>query len=115
MGLLIKLIVCPSVVILSDYLLASIDYASLYQAIIVGLVLAFAAHAMEVLLLRRGTLWMSTLLDLAAAILILFFSQFLLPGSRVLFIGAFLTAVLLTFTEYFQHVWLIRNRMTEKG
>jgi hypothetical protein len=39
-GLLIKIIVCPAVVILASYLISGLSYLSLYQTIIIGLVLA---------------------------------------------------------------------------
>jgi hypothetical protein len=68
---------------------------------------------MEVLLLKRDTLWLSTFLDLIAATIIVYFvSRFL--GSPVTFFGSLLIAALLAITEYFQHVWLIRAGRTQK-
>jgi hypothetical protein len=114
-GLFIKLLVCPAVVVLADALFPEVFYPSLFQSISVGLLLALAGHFMEVWLLKRGTLWMSTLIDLAGAWAIVFTSAFLLTGARVTFLGAVFTAILLTVTEYLQHVWLISSGRTEKA
>lgn len=115
-GLLIKLVVCPAVVLLSAYVLfADVYYPSLYQPIVVGLVLAIAAHMMEVFMLRPGTLWISTAMDFVAATVIVYFSEFFFTGARITFVGAMLTAFLLSITEYFQHKWLIQSGRTEKA
>jgi hypothetical protein len=113
-GLLLKLIVCPVVVILSDALFTEVFYPSLFQSISVGLLLALVGHYMEMWLLKRGTLWMSTLIDLLGAWAIVYFSAYLLPGARITLLGAVFTAILLDVTEYLQHVWLIRSGRTEK-
>jgi hypothetical protein len=114
-GLFIKLLVCPAVVILADALFPEVFYPSLYQSISVGMLLALAGHFLEVSLLKRGTLWMITLIDMAGACAIVFVSAYLLSGTRVTFLGAVFTAILLTVTEYLQHVWLISSGRTEKA
>lgn len=114
-GLLTKLIVSPIIVILSSFIFPDVSYASYFQAIVVGLVLAIVGHVMEVMFLRRGRLFMSTLLDFAVATLLLYLSQYFLPGSRVLFLGAFFTALLLSLAEHLQHIWLINSGRAEKA
>jgi uncharacterized membrane protein YeaQ/YmgE (transglycosylase-associated protein family) len=113
-GLLIKIFVCPAVVILASYIISGLSYISFYQGIIVGLILAVAGQMMEVVLLKRDTIWFSTFLDFVAATIIVYFvSKFL--GAPVTFAGSLLVAALLAVTEYFQHVWLIRTGRTKKS
>ncbi|MBH8593321.1 hypothetical protein I8U27_18155 [Paenactinomyces guangxiensis] len=107
--------VCPTVVVLSAFLFRDVYYPALWQPIVVGLVLAVAAHAMEILMLRRGTFWISNIIDFVAATVIMYISPFFFAGARVTWVGAALTGFLLTVTEYFQHLWLIRTGKTEKG
>lgn len=114
-GLIMKLIVCPLVVILSDALLDSVNYASIYQAIGVGIVLALLAHTMEVMVLRKGTFWISTAADFIAAFAVVYLSQFVLYGTFITFTGALITALLLTVTEYFQHSYLNKTEKTRKS
>lgn len=113
-GLLIKLVVCPVGVLLASVVLPNVDYASVWQPIIVGLVLAVAAHMMEVLLLKKGTLWTSTFMDFVAASLIVYFVSLLFVNAEVSFFGALLTGLLLAITEIPQHRYLIQSGKTEK-
>ncbi|OYD08253.1 DUF2512 family protein [Paludifilum halophilum] len=114
-GLLVKLIVCPSVVLLSTAMFADVYYPYIYQPIIVGLVLAVVGHMMELLLLKRGTFWLSNIMDFIAATAIVYFSAFFFAGAQMTVIGALLTGFLLTVAEYFQHLWLIRTGKTQKA
>ena len=114
-GLLVKLIAGPLLVILADALFPEVNYASLYQSIGVGLVIAIAGHLLELLLLRRGTLWMSTALDLIAAFLIVCLSGILFADARVTPIGAGFAAILVGVAEHLQHIRLIKSGRTEKG
>ncbi len=108
-GFIIKLLSCPIILLISDALFNGINYNNVYQPIIVGVVLAVLAHGMEVLLLRKGTFWISNTADLVTAFLIIWISQLFLPGARVTFLGALLPAVLLAVAEYVLHMYLIRS------
>jgi len=113
-GLLVKLLVTPLVVLAADALFAEVYYSNLYQSILVGVVLAVLGHLMERLILRRGTLWFTTLLDLLASAAVVYSSGYLLPGAAVTLLGAVFTAILIDVGEYVQHRWLIRNGKTEQ-
>lgn len=113
-GFIIKLFMCPIIVIVSAYLFPNVDYPAIYQPIIVGLVLAVIAHMMELMLLKRGTFWISTVADFIAATLIVYFVSLLFTGTVVTFLGAVLTGILLAISEYFQHLWLIGSGKTQK-
>lgn len=114
LGLIMKIIVCPLIIYISDMVFNDIYYANTYQAIITGLVIAFIGHMMEVLILKKGTLWISTFADLVAAIAVVYLSQFFLPGSRITIAGAAIIAVILAITEHFQHIYLIKEGKTKK-
>jgi uncharacterized membrane protein YeaQ/YmgE (transglycosylase-associated protein family) len=114
LGLLVKLIVCPLTVMFAAYILPNVNYTYWYQPVIVGLVLAVAAHSMELMLLREGTLWLSTFMDFVAGTLVVYFVSLFMMAT-VTFFGAILTALLLTLTEIVQHRWLIRSGRTQKS
>ncbi|ABR48597.1 membrane spanning protein [Alkaliphilus metalliredigens QYMF] len=112
-GLIIKIIVCPITVLISSYLF-DLRFTS-FQAIITGLFLAFAAHLMEVLILRKGTFWISTIMDFLGAFAVIYFVQYLFINAPLNFAGAILTATLLTITEYIQHIFLLKTNKTIKN
>lgn len=112
-GLYIKLIICPITVLISNYFFG-LNY-TLLQAVVVGLILAFFAHFMEVFILKKGTFAISTIADFFAAFIIIYLSQLILINVNITTVGALLTAALLTATEFFQHKYLIGSGKTKKG
>lgn len=114
-GFIVKIFVCPITVMVASLIFPNVNYANVIQAIIVGLVLAVAAHTMEVFILKKGTFWLSTLVDFAAASLIVYFVSLFFVTASVTIFGALLTALLLTITEVIQHNWLINSGRTEKS
>lgn len=113
-GLIVKVLICPIGVLLSDWLFAGVQFRSFYQAILVGLILAVVGYTMELFLLSRDSFWLTNALDFFATALIVYYSAFFFPGTHITWAGALLTALLLTITEYFQHQWLIRSGRAEK-
>lgn len=113
-GLIIKLFVCPITVILASILFAQVHYPALYQPILVGIVLALVGYGMETLVLRKGTIWTSTILDFSASAAIVYFSALIFAGARVTLLGALLTAFLLGLTEHLQHKMLVESGRTQK-
>ncbi|MGC4379376.1 DUF2512 family protein [Fictibacillus sp. Mic-4] len=114
-GLLIKIFVCPTILIIASFILPNVHYSSAYQAAIVGLVLALVGHMMEVMLLREDTLVLSAVLDFFASTLIVYFVSAWLPNTTVTFPGAILTAVLLTIAEIPLHRYLVRSGQARKS
>ncbi|WP_088104902.1 DUF2512 family protein [Halalkalibacter urbisdiaboli] len=114
-GLIVKIFVCPITVMIASLLFANVYYAHVIQPIVVGLLLAFSGHMMEVIILKKSTLWLSAILDFVAATLIVYFVSLLFGTALVTFTGALLTALLLTFTEVIQHGWLINSGRTVKS
>lgn len=114
-GLIIKVLVCPLVVYISDMVFKDINYINSYQAIITGLVIAVIGHIMEVFILKKGTLWISSFADLAASFIIVYLSQFFLPGSYITPAGAAITALIIAITEHLEHIYLIKEGKTKKS
>ncbi|UOE96098.1 MULTISPECIES: DUF2512 family protein [Bacillaceae] len=110
LGLVVKLFVFPTFVILSSFIFPQVYYANLFQPIVVGLLLAVSAHIIELFILKKGTLWISTVADFVAITILTFFlSLILFPTSYVMLSGAMLTALVLSITEVLQHLWLIQS------
>jgi hypothetical protein len=114
-SLLMKIFICPLGVILSAYLFPNVNFPAFYQPILLGLILAGVGVMMEYLMLKEGTLWMSTVSDFIASVLIVYFVSLFFPGAEVTFLGAILVGLVLGVTEYFTHRWLIQNGRTQKS
>lgn len=114
-GFIMKVIMLPVIVAFSDFFLANVDYGTLFRAVVVGLILAVVGQLMEVLMLRRGTIWTSTVLDFVVAYAVVYFSQYFFPGAAVSFVGAFIIAVVIGLVEYLEHTWLVRSGRAEKA
>ncbi|QGH33985.1 hypothetical protein GI584_08095 [Gracilibacillus salitolerans] len=115
MGLIIKLIVCPITVIIASLIFPNVEYANLWQPIIVGLVLAVLAQMMEVMMLKEDTFVLSTVMDFVAATLIVYFISLFFVNAEVTFMGALFTGVLLAITEIPQHSYLIKSGKIAKA
>ncbi|WP_227935929.1 DUF2512 family protein [Alkalihalobacillus deserti] len=115
LGLIVKIFVCPITVMIASLIFPNVYYANVIQPIIVGLILAFSAHMMEVLILKKGTFWLSTIVDFVAASFIVYIVSLFFATASVSIAGALLTALLLTFTEVIQHSWLINSGRTQKS
>lgn len=113
MGLIMKLIACPILLLIANYLFG-FGY-TITQALIIGIVLAIVAHMMEVLILKDGTFWISTISDFIVAFAIVYLSQFIFMNATVTVFGALITSLLLTATELLQHNFLIKTGRTKKG
>lgn len=114
-GLIMKIIICPIALIISDYLFTDVYYPYIYQAISTGIIIAISGHLMELYLLKPGTLIISTIADFLTAFVIIYLGQFVFFGCRITLIGASLASTLLALTEYFQHLYLIRSNKTIKN
>lgn len=106
--LLLKLLVCPLILWLVDIFSQDVNYQAAYQPIMAGVFLAVIDRIMEYFLLNqvlfRLSVWINNGADFLMAILVVYTSQFLFPGSGVTFFGAFVAALILTITEHMQHV-----------
>lgn len=111
---IIKLIMNPIALWLSALLFDGFEFARWYQPIVLGAIIAVAGTVLEVLFLKRGTLWISTILDWGAITLIVYYITPYFDGAIVSFMGALLTGLLFTFAEYFLHRFLLAAGLTQK-
>lgn len=102
-SLLIKLIVFPATLSAVDFAVADMQLGGA-NALWAGLVLALAAHAIDLMLLRRiGAFW-TALADAPLFIALLSFVPALLGQSALSISGAIWMSVVLTLTEYALHL-----------
>lgn len=113
-GYIVKLIVCPIVLIIAGMIFPNVNFANIFQPIMLGVLLASVGYLMEYMILNRRTVVLSTFADLVASTLFLYFFAFFFRGAVVTFFGAFLTAILLAVTEHIQHRWLVNSGKTER-
>ncbi|ERI90043.1 hypothetical protein HMPREF1982_04310 [Clostridiales bacterium oral taxon 876 str. F0540] len=110
-----KVLACPLIIYICDMIFNDINYASVYQAVITGLVVAIIGHMSEVFMLKKGTLWINTFADLILSFIIVYLSQFFLIGSYITIVGAAITALLIAVAEHFEHIYLIKEGKTRKS
>ncbi|WP_232699457.1 DUF2512 family protein [Brevibacillus daliensis] len=110
----LKLLLTPALFLLIDYIYGGIFYPSWYQLVMLGLVVAILSYFLEVMFLQRGTLWLSTIMEMIVCLIVVYFSKYVFVGSKVFLDGAFLMAVLFGLLEYMQHIWMLRSGRVEK-
>lgn len=111
----IKIIMVPVGLIVASWLFPNVDYAEWHQPVALGLILAVLGVLMEYLILKKGTLWLSTLADFAVSALVIYYVSNVFDGAVVTFFGSLLAAALLAVAEHFLHRWLIRTGRTLKS
>ncbi|WP_400162514.1 DUF2512 family protein [Brevibacillus sp. TJ4] len=112
-GFWIKLIATLLVVLLAYAWFPEVHFATFYQAIGVGIILALVGHWVDRAMLAPGRLWMTTAVDLVVGFLVVFASLFVLRNAQVTPLGAGFVAILFGVSEYVQHRWHVRNRSGE--
>ncbi|MFD2922659.1 DUF2512 family protein [Halobacillus naozhouensis] len=114
-SLLVKIVTLPIVLILAMYFLESVDYGSIWQPIMVAIVLTAIGLVMEYMFLNdENALWKSTLLDFVTSIIIIWGFSNIFTGAEVTFTGALITSLVIGVCEYFLHKHLIGTRKTAK-
>lgn len=112
---LLKAIICPLVLILSDGMSEQIRYSHIGQAIVLGLILAAAGTLIEYFLLREGTLWISVAADFAVTVIALYYITNMFEGSSMTFAAAIVVSLILAATEILIHLGLIRTGRVPQG
>lgn len=101
-----RLLVCPAVVAIGDWVFPGVRYTGWVQWLITGFILAVASVLMDMVLLDRLGHIGAFVTDTLAATLFVWGSQFFLVGAAVTWGGAFGTGVLLGISEIFMHTWV---------
>lgn len=111
---ILKLFLNPVALWLSAVLFDGLEFGNWKQPIALGVVIAAVGITLELLFLKRGTLWISTVLDWAAITLVVYYFTPMFDGAVVNFTGSLLTGLLFTFAEYYLHRYLISAGLTKK-
>ncbi|GAA4711650.1 hypothetical protein [Brevibacillus fulvus] len=112
-GLVLKLIIVPALVLFLDFLIGPVFYPAFVQTILIGIMLAVVGHFVEILFLRPGRLWATTIVDVMLYTALLMLSPFAFDGARVTLDGALLLASLLGIAEYLYHQWIVRRQILQ--
>lgn len=111
-GLMIKLIICPIMLIVSNYLFDL--QLTIIQGSIVGVTLAVFLHIIESIILNKNRIWINTIGDFITTGILVYLSQFIFRNTSIDAIKASLTAAFLTVTEYFQHIFHMETANAKK-
>jgi fermentation-respiration switch protein FrsA (DUF1100 family) len=82
--------------------------------VLTGFAIAVAGHLMEVWLLSKKTIRLSTALDFGAAAIIVYLSGWVFTGARVTWVGAVVAALLIGIVELLEHYYLTRAGKVER-
>jgi uncharacterized protein (DUF2062 family) len=113
-SLWLKIILCPLIIGISSLLFPNVDFDTFWQPVLIGLVLAAAGYMLEKWLLGKNTKTISLFADFIASTLIVYVMSLFLDGAEVTFLGAILTAVLLTLPEIALHNYLVNSGRARK-
>lgn len=114
-NLILKLVLSPIIVIICDLLSPfQINYNAVYEAIIIGLFVGIINYALEWLMLAKGTLWVTTILDFIITLCVVFFGTMLFADAFMTSFGALTITILITILEFFLHSWLLKSHWHTK-
>ncbi|MCJ7842178.1 YndM family protein [Lederbergia sp. NSJ-179] len=114
LNVVIKVIVVPLILILASRLLPNVHFPYLYQPLVTGVILAIVGYLLELVLLKRGTFWISLAVDFIVSWIFLYTFVYFFQGAYITAWGTILTAALLTAVEFFMHLWLIGSGRARK-
>jgi len=103
MMLLLKMVLCSAVIGLANGMLTDVEIGSWLSVALIGVSIAAIGALVERMMLRRGTLWLTTAADLGLAAAVVYLSQFVLADVGASVVGALLTGGLVAILEYFAH------------
>ncbi|MGE5417712.1 MAG: DUF2512 family protein [Acidobacteriota bacterium] len=123
-NLAIKLLMCPAIIWAVAQGFRDVHYMHFSQVLGVGWLIAVIGYSFDEYMLVQSkspaaNVWRALLMDVALTTLVVWASSAVLVGTRVTFVGALLTAVLLGIGEYLIHYWLLSrmravNKVTEE-
>ncbi|TCP29781.1 uncharacterized protein DUF2512 [Scopulibacillus darangshiensis] len=109
-NLILKIVVTPVIILIADMFSNNqINYGAIYEGIVIGVIIGIVNCAVEMLMLRKGTVWMTTVADFVISLCIVFFGSRLYNDAFVGGQGALVLGVVIAAFEYTLHVWLLRN------
>lgn len=109
-----KIITYPIIILISNYLSPDINYPYFYQTIFVGIILAALIHLVEWPLLKPGFLLTTTSLEFLVTFSVIYFIQFLLPGSYLSLIGVSIISTVLILVQFLYNRYILYNYSAKK-
>jgi len=110
--LIIKLIVYPFILWLSNLLLPNVHFQNIGQIFFIGCILSIIAYLADVVLVEEYGNTMQTLLDFIIAFLVILIFSYIFSDSSTTTGGAIITSLIFVPIEYFTHRLLLH---AEKG
>lgn len=109
--LITKLILYPAALLIFSIILSGIDYPNAYEPIIIGLLIAFLSHMLEIIILKKGTLWINTAIDYISTFLLIYLSQYIFNDSHIdVFPTLFVSSLIIIF-EFFNHLNFLQKHI----
>lgn len=99
----LKLLLCPGTIFIADTLSPAVNFTFAWYIILTGVIIGFLEYMADIMLLRKMGSGVSSLLDGVVAAIVVYFSQFFMPGTSIALLGALFTAVLIGIGEYITH------------
>ncbi|MDY0408273.1 hypothetical protein [Paracerasibacillus soli] len=81
----LKLIVTPIGILVSSWIFPNVYFSRWYQPILLGIVAAIIGYMLEIVMLRKDTNILSTLLDFLVTAAIVYFGAIIFLGTSVTF------------------------------
>lgn len=113
-SLLFKLLTFPLGVLVASWLFANVRFMHFYEALIVGVIAAAVGVILEYVILRKGTLWISTFSDVIVGWVLIYMVANLFKGAYVTVWGALFTSVIIAIVDYFIHYYLLKKGLAKK-
>jgi len=113
-SLFFKIVTFPLGALLAAWLFANVNFEHYYEPILVGLLAAVVGVLVEYVILRKGTLWLSTFSDVIINWVFLYVVANMFEGAYVTVWGALLTSLIIGAVDYFIHYYLIKNGLVKK-
>lgn len=112
-SLIMKFLSIPTILWAVSLMNLGVYYPSMYQPLLIGLVISVIGRLAEKVLFKPGTIWISIVADAVLAVLIIYYSQRLFPGARITWGGAVVTSLIIGIVEYIVHVIMVNQTQQE--
>ncbi|MFC7393131.1 DUF2512 family protein [Scopulibacillus cellulosilyticus] len=108
---ILKIVLTPVIIVIADlFSNVQINYGTAYEAVIMGVIVGLINFAVELLLFRRGTFWITTVADFVITMFVVFFGSNIFTDAYVGALGAFTVSLIITVLEYFLHFYVLKEK-----
>nr|WP_275583899.1 DUF2512 family protein [Scopulibacillus daqui] len=115
-NVILKIVLTPVIIIIADlFSNVQINYGTAYEAVIIGVIVGLINFAVELLLFRRGTFWITTIADFVITMFVIFFGSNVFRDAYIGALGAFTLSLIITVLEYFIHFYVLKGKWQTKA